>query len=253
MLLPIGHEGIEQAAGILLRGGLRVHVLLLVAGGDEAEFHQTAGHRREAQHGQIVLLGTHVLAPRCLTDVLLHVLGQFHAVLHVLVLNELKHDIALWRVRVEALVLLLIVCLLQDDGVLTLSHLQILDDASLLARALARAQGIGLETTRHTPLRQGVDMHGDKQVGLVLVGDLRTAVEFHELIRLAGIDHLHVGAVALHHLSEGEGELQRQVLLQRDGTLRPCVTTAVPGIDHQRKWLVRRVHRHSETKYRYQK
>ena len=96
-------------------------------------------------------------------------------------------------------------------------------------------------------------MHGDKQVGLVLVGDLRTTVEFHEPVGLTGIDHLHVRAVILYHPSEGKGELQRQVLLLRNGTEGSCVMSSVAGINHQRKGFVRSVDRNCETTYRYQK
>ena len=41
-------------------------------------------------------MGSHILTPRGLTDILLHILGQFDAVLHILVLHELKQDLVLW-------------------------------------------------------------------------------------------------------------------------------------------------------------
>ena len=57
-----------------------------------------------------------------------------------MVLNELKHDIALRRVRVEALITLFIVFLNQDDRVLTLSHIQIVGST-------VHTQRICLQTT----------------------------------------------------------------------------------------------------------
>ena len=82
-------------------------------------------------------------------------------------------------------------------------------------------------------------MDGDEEVGLVLVGDLRPTVEFHEGIGLAGIDDLHVRTILLDHLSEGQGIPQRQVLFLHltltDGTR---IKAAMSGIDHQCEGLI---------------
>ena len=88
-------------------------------------------------------------------------------------------------------------------------------------------------------LRQGIDMDGDEEVGLVLVGDLCPSVEFHEGIGLTGIDDLHVRAVLLYHLPECEGIPQGQVLLLdlaiTNGTR---VTTTMTGIYHAREVIL---------------
>ena len=239
MVPAVSLEGIEKTSGILLCCCLGVHKGLLVAGRDKAALHQTPRHRRQTEHRQVILLGTHILTSCRLTDIPLHILGQFHRILHVLVLNELKHDITLRRVRVIALIGLLIVFLQEDHGVLTLSDLQVLQHTGLLSCPLTRSQSIGLEATRHLTLRQGVDMDGDEEVGLVLVGDLRPTVEFHEGIGLAGIDDLHVRTILLDHLSEGQGIPQRQVLFLHltltDGTR---IKAAMSGIDHQCEGLI---------------
>ena len=252
VLLPIGEEGVEQAARILLLCPAGVHVLFLVAGRDKSQFDQTARHGGETEHGEVVLLGTHILAPCGLTHIALHVFGQLDAVLHVLVLDILKHDVALGRIGIVAVIGLLIVFLKEDNRVLALGHFEVLHHARLLTRALAGAEGIGLEAARHPTPWQGIDMDGDKQVGLVLVGNLRTAIEFDEAIRLAGVDHLHARAVFLYHAPEGQGELQRQVLLLGDGADGTRIMSAVSGIDYQRKGFACSVDSHCEAYQRYQ-
>ena len=134
------------------------------------------------------------------------------------------------------MVRLLVVLLQIDYGVLSLGYLQILHDTGILTRPPALAQSIGLESTGRMSFRQGIDMDGDKQIGLVLIGYLCPLVQFHELIGLTGIDDLHVGAVLLHQSSEGQRELQCQVLLPYTGTTDSAgIATAMSGIDDQRK------------------
>ena len=136
---------------------------------------------------------------------LLHVPGKFHALRHVLVLHELKHDIALTGVGVEALITLLIVFLYQDDGVLSLCHLQI-------GARTVHSQRIRLQSPDLFPLRHRIGMYGDKQVRLVPVGDVGTGMQGDEHIRLAGIDDFHVRAIALHIASEGKCHIQIDIL-----------------------------------------
>ena len=82
-------------------------------------------------------------------------------------------------------------------------------------------------------------MNRDKQVGLVLVGNLRPPVQLHELIGLTGIDDLHIGTVLLHQSSESQGELQCQILLLYTGTAdSPRITPAMSCIDDQREIAV---------------
>ena len=198
-------------------------------------------------------MGTLVLTVRGLTHIALHILGQFHRVLHILVLDKLEHDVALRRVRVVAVVGLLIVPLQIDDGILTLGHFEILHHAVLFSRAPASAQRIGLEAAHDTPLHR-IDMDGDEQVGLRAVGYLCPAVEFHEAVGLPGIDDPYVRAVLLHEPPEGQGEFQCQVLLLHlplaDGTR---VVAAVTSIDDQRELLARSTGRHRKAYHCYQK
>ena len=111
VLLVISQEGIKDATGILTLGSFGVHVVLLVTRRNEAKLYQTAWHRGETEYSQIILLGTHVLTTCCLTDITLHIFRQFDTILHILILNELKHDVTLGRIGIVALISLFIVFL----------------------------------------------------------------------------------------------------------------------------------------------
>ena len=169
------------------------------------------------------------------TDIALHVLGQGDAALHVLVLYQLEEDAALGRVGVETGIVLLVVLLVEDDGVLALGNLEVLDIALVRPADTALTQRVGLVATGEMALGQRVDMDGDEEVGLRLVGNLGTLPQLEEAVGLTGVDDAHVGTVALHHLTEGEGVAQGQRLLLRlppDGT---GIMAAVPGIDDERE------------------
>ena len=185
---------------------------------------------------------------RGLADVLLHQFGQLDALLHILVLHQLKEDVALRRVGVEALVVLLIVVLIEYDGVLALGHLQVLFKAVGVAVAAAATQGVGLVAAADAALRHGVDMYRHKEVGLVAVGHLGTLPQLQEAVVLAGVHHAHVGAVLLHDTAEGQGIAQRQRLLRRLLATGAGVLAAVAGVYHQGKHLLGAVGRqhHSE-------
>ena len=81
-------------------------------------------------------------------------------------------------------------------------------------------------------------MDRDKQVGLILIGNLRTTIQFDEGIGLASINDLHTGTVLFYQSSEGQGILQCQVFLLYP-SLADCtrVTTTMSGINHQREVL----------------
>ena len=133
ILLLICREGIENTAGILLWSIFRVQELFLVFCGDKAQLKETSRHRRESQYGEVVLVGTAVGSTSGGTYMLLHEFSQLHTTLHVGILDELEHNVAFGRVGVEALIVLLIVFLHDDDGVLALSHIEVLRDAFLAA------------------------------------------------------------------------------------------------------------------------
>ena len=148
---------------------------------------------------------------------------------------------------------LLIILLQENHRVLALGHLKVLQHTSLLTRPLTHAKRIGLETMSRTPSWQGIDMNGDKEVGLVLVGNLCPAVQLHKTVCLSGIDHFDIRTVALHHSAESQRITQCQVLLLRDSPHCSGIMSAMPRINNQRKPVVRSICRYHKTTYCYQK
>ena len=100
--------------------------------------------------------------------------------------------------------------------------------------------------------RQGIDMDGDKKVGLVFVCNLRPTIEFNETVGLTGIDNPDIGSVALYELAKGQSELQGEVFLLGDGTSGPCIMSTVPRINDQRE-LICSIRRYGKTYPCYQK
>ena len=121
ILALVVEESLVDAQPHLTDTVLRVQEAFFIAGRDEAQFYQTAGHRRFAQHQESGLLDTFVDASSLSTGTTLDEFGQFDALCHILVLDELEHDIALGGVGVETLIALLIVLLIEDNLVLSLS------------------------------------------------------------------------------------------------------------------------------------
>ena len=134
-----------------------VEETLLVGGGYEAEFQEATGHRRETQHGKVVLVGAGIDTSGGAAHLSLHELGKLHTALAVLVGDKLKHDIALGRVLVYAFIHLLVVFLHQDYGVLSLGDIEVFHDA-LVAGAGSTAQRPGLEATCRAVAFDGVNM-----------------------------------------------------------------------------------------------
>ena len=153
---------------------------------------------------------THVVQARSSSDMVLHVTRQFHTLLHVFVLNKLKHDVAFGRRRVKALILLLVIFLQKDDRVLAFGHLQVLQDA-FLSGVLSPSKGISLQSSHPTTTRQGIDVNRDKQVGTILIGDFSASGQRDKDISLTRIDDLDVGTITLNHLPKGQCELQNKI------------------------------------------
>ena len=95
-------------------------------------------------------------------------------------------------------------------------------------------------------------MDGDKEVCLVIVGNLCPAIQLYESVGLSGVDDFYVRTVTLNQLPESEGELQCQVLLLGYRSYGACVASTVPGVYDQREPLVRTVGRQGKANNRYQ-
>ena len=81
-------------------------------------------------------------------------------------------------------------------------------------------------------------MDGDKQVSLVLVGNVGTGMQRDKDIRLTGIDDLHIRAVLLYQLAEGQRHIQIDGFLLGNLSNSSCVIAAMAGINDQRKTLI---------------
>lgn len=233
ILILIADERLEEATRIAVGGRFGIHEQLLVGIGDEAQLHEAGRHGGEAQHGEVVLVGTLVETPRGSADALLEEACQLDTALHVLILDELEHDVALGRV-VEPLIALLIVFLHVDDRVLALGHLKVFLDA-LLAGGLTAPEGVGLVAMHGRTFRHGIDVNRHEEVGLVLIGYLGTLPEFKETVGGACIDDFHVGTVALYNLSEGQCIAQGERLLLAHLADAASVLATVSGIDDKHK------------------
>ena len=75
-------------------------------------------------------------------------------------------------------------------------------------------------------------MEGDEQVGVVVVGDLRAAVQLDEHVRLAGVDDLHVGAVFRNELADTKGDIQVHILLLQGQAYAAGVVAAMSRVNH---------------------
>ena len=152
----------------------------------------------------------HVVQARSSTDVVLHVTRQFHTLLHVFVLNKLKHDVAFGRRRVKTLILLLIIFLQKDDRVLAFGHLQVFHNA-FFTSVLSPSEGISLQSSHLASTRQGIDVNRDKQVGTILIGDFSASGQRDKDISLTRIDDPDVGTITLNQLAERQCELQNKI------------------------------------------
>ena len=136
----------------------------------------------------------------------LDVAGQINTTLHVLTLNELKHDVAFRRFGVEPLIGLAITFLHGYDRVFTHSHIKIVLGA-------VHTQRISLETAGYLPPGQRVGMHRDEEIGVGPIGYLRPLVERHKHISLARINNSDIGTVAFHIPPESQSDIQIDIFL----------------------------------------
>ena len=95
-------------------------------------------------------------------------------------------------------------------------------------------------------------MNRHEKVGLGLVGDFCTTVQFYKYIGLTCVDHFHIRAIMLHHPTKGQGKLQREVLFLRDGAHSTSIATTMTSINHQRKLLAGGKCSHRETHQQYE-
>ena len=147
-----------------------------------------------------------------------------------MILHELEHNITLGRVWIEALIALFIVFLIEDNLILTLCHSQVVSCS-------VHTQRVRFQSARDAPLGQGVGVHGDKEVGLVPVGDVGTGMQRDEHIGLTRVDDLHVRTVTFHQPSEGQCHVQIDGFLLGQRTHGTRIMTTMTCVNDQRKLL----------------
>ena len=81
-------------------------------------------------------------------------------------------------------------------------------------------------------------MDGDKQVCLVLVGNVSTGMQGNEDIGLAGIDDLYIRAVLLHQLTKSQRHIQVDGFLLGNLTYGTSIIATMSGINDQRKMFI---------------
>ena len=189
---------------------------------------------------------TTVLAAHPFRELFLHVGGQLKALVQVFLLEQGEGDIGFRTVQVEVAILLIGILLVEDGGVLHLSHLEV-------GLVLMLTQDISLHAHgRGTLAARRVAVDGDEHVGIVAVGDGGTLVQRHEHVTLTGIDHLDIREVLLDIVTRQQGHCQIQVFLFTDRSQSTGILAAMTGVDDHGGNLLPTLCHHSHRKKKYQ-
>ena len=228
VLLLVLQESLVDALAQSVDVGLVVQIVFLGAGGDITQLYQTGWHGGLTENEEGILLYAFVGTACRGTYILLNHLCQLHALGHEALVEHFEDDVALGGTWVKACIVLLVVFL--DEHHLVLAH----GGTELLATA-AKAHGVGFQSRGRSLAGYGIGMHGDKDIGFVLVGDVSPLVKGDEHIGLAGIDDPHVRAVFLYIAAERQRHIQIDVLLVGILALGSGILAAMSGIYHQRE------------------
>ncbi len=141
-------------------------------------------------------------------------------------LVEGEHDVGFWGARVEIPVVLLVIGFFEDDFVFAHGYAQV-SFCSVEPHSVgfcAVGTGVGC----------GVTVDGYEEVGFLLVSELRSAIEFYELVSGSCVDDLDVGCVLLDEFSgffgDGEGDVFFQGAACTDASR---VASAVSGVQDE--------------------
>ena len=151
--------------------------------------------------------------------------------IHIRVLHQLKHDIRINRVRVEALVSRLVVRLQLDDGILPHRYIKVL-------LHLVRSQNKRLNPLRRFRFRR-VSMNADKQIRFMLIHYVCAFLQGQKDIRRACINEIDLREVFLDELPCQQRHIKVQILLIRNPPYCTCIFPAVSGIYHHGERLIR--------------
>lgn len=81
-------------------------------------------------------------------------------------------------------------------------------------------------------------MYRDEKIRLGVIGNIGARVERNKNVRFACINHLYIGAVLLHQITEGECHLKVYILFFRETTHCSCIMSAMTWIDYQNKVFI---------------
>ena len=230
-LFIICGKAIVEALCQLALTAFGVQVILFGGRRNKAQFGEHRGHRGFTKYEEARLLYALVLTPSVRSVLLLDAARQVYALLHITVLHELKDNVTLGAVRVETGIGFGIVLFVCDYGVFTLRHLKVFFSAG-------NTKGESLRTIHLLATRHSVGVNRHEEVGIIAVGNRRTLLERHKLIRAARINHLHLGALLLDQLTKGQRHIEVNRLLLRLLTHGSGILTAMTGINNQGELLL---------------
>ena len=78
-------------------------------------------------------------------------------------------------------------------------------------------------------------MHGNKEIGLIAIGNIGTALECDENIALSRINDTHIRTILFDQSTKGQGNIKINIFLFGERTNGTGIFSAVTGIDHQHK------------------
>ena len=148
---------------------------------------------------------------------------QLDALVEVSILHEVKHDIALRRRRVEALVSRLIVALEEHRLVLAHRHAEVVGE-------LRDPQHIGLRTV-DVLRRSAVDVDAEHEGGFLLIRKVSTGLQTDEDVRATRVEYTYLGVRCVDlrpdELSYREGDILLLATIPYGTRVLPPVT----GVD----------------------
>ena len=200
--------------------------------GDESEFEQHRGHRREAQDREIVLIYAIALAERASLKFLVHYLGEEQALLAVGVVHQMQEDVGFGVVGVEALIGGGVVILEQDHLILALAHLHIICIGILaLVRGAQQVHGVAVYRSGAVG---SVYVDRDEDIRVIFCGELGPVYQRYISVVAAGQQHFHIRAGLLYILFQAFRDVQDEsfflaLAVLADGSR---ILAAVPGVDH---------------------
>ena len=159
-----------------------------------------------------------------------HLFGKEDTLLQERILKHAQKDVPLWRIRV-VVVVFLVVIFVKDDRVFPLGHLQV------VLRSM-QAHDVSFGAMRSAGARHVVAVDGDKQIGIVAVGDGSTLVQGDKDIAVAGEDDPDAREIQAHLFRQFQGDSQGKVLLLRTAAEATRVMPAMARVNDYGFYLV---------------